>query len=241
VITGIVVALPDELSTLTSSSIEKGHYVAVTDHLLVAYSGAGEKNAQRAANLLVSHGATALISWGCAAGLAAHLKPGDLVLADEIVDADHRQVEFDRRWQSQCKKILAAHLAVQSGRLVSSNQLISSSRDKKRLHLATNAIILDMESAAVAQVATEQHLPFLAIRAVADPVSMNLPQAVQHALNEQGDIVLSKLGWFLIAHPSELVGLVKLGLHFSAAKKTLERVAKQLNTLLQLNIDSNVF
>lgn len=234
-IAGIIVALPDELDTLTSVSIEKGRCVPVADNLLVAYSGAGGKNAQAAAKLLVAKGASALISWGCAAGLAATLKPGELVLADSLLDSDYQRVPFDLRWQQHTKTVLAKTLSVQTGCLVESKQLVSSTQDKKQLHTATNAAILDMESVAVAKVALHYQMPFLAIRAVADPVSMSLPHAVQHALNDQGEIELGKLGWFLITHPSEIVGLIKLGLHFSAAKKTLARVATQLDTIINFS------
>jgi hopanoid-associated phosphorylase len=235
VIAGIIVALPDELDTLTSVSIEKGRCVPVADNVLVAYSGAGGKNAQAAAKLLVAKGASALISWGCAAGLAAPLKPGELLLADSLLDSDYQRVPFDLRWQQHTKTVLAKTLSVQTGCLVESKQLVSSAQDKRQLHTATNAAILDMESVAVAKVALHYQLPFLAIRAVADPVSMSLPNAVQHALNAQGDLELGKLGWFLITHPSEIVGLIKLGLHFSAAKKTLARVATQLDTIINFS------
>ncbi len=88
-ITGIVVALPEELTTLTSKKIDKGRCVFIADKLLVAYSGAGPVNAQAAAELLASKGATRLISWGCAAALSETLKPGDLILADKLIDADN--------------------------------------------------------------------------------------------------------------------------------------------------------
>ncbi len=232
-IAGIVVALPDELDTLTSIVIEKGTCVAVADKLLVVYSGAGEKNAHKAAELLIAKGATCLMSWGCAAGLDQSLKPGDLVLANILLDADRQRVNFDVSWHQYSKLMLQKSLKVLSGCLLESKELVSSSDEKKSLHLATNATVLDMESVAVAKVAVAHQLPFLAVRAVADPVTMSLPKAVQHALTPQGDIVLRKLGWFLVCHPSEIVGLIKLALHFSAAKKTLSKVAKQLDVLLQ--------
>ena len=62
-ITGLVVALPEELTTLTQKKIAKGRCFFITDKLLVAYAGAGPANAQSAAELLVAQGATRLISW----------------------------------------------------------------------------------------------------------------------------------------------------------------------------------
>jgi len=63
---------------------------------------------------------------------------------------------------------------------------------------------------------------------------MDLPKAINHSLNDEGDIVLSKLLLFIALHPAELPGLIKLGLHFNAAKNTLKLVAKQLDHLTAL-------
>ena len=86
-----------------------------------------------------------------------------------------------------------------------------------------------MESAAIARVALEHGLPFLVVRAIADPVAMNLPQAIDYSLDDQGEIQVEKLALFLVLHPLELPGLIKLGVHFKAAKKTLKLIARELD------------
>ena len=228
-ITGIVVALPEELTTLTSKKIDKGRCLFMADKLLVAYSGAGPVNAQAAAELLVAEGATRLISWGCAAALSESLRPGDLILADKLIDAGNIEIAVNADWHSHTKNRLATFVVVHTGCLAESKSIVSSSKDKKQLHSITGAVALDMESIAIARVARQHTLPFLAIRAIADPVNMDLPQAINYSLNDQGDIVLGKLLLFLFLHPAELPGLIKLGLHFNAAKKTLKLVARHLD------------
>jgi adenosylhomocysteine nucleosidase len=86
-----------------------------------------------------------------------------------------------------------------------------------------------MESIAIARIAQQNNLPFLAIRVIADPANMNLPKAINHSFNNEGDIVLTKLLSYMVLHPTELLGLIKLGLHFHAAKNTLKLIAKQLD------------
>lgn len=234
-IAGIVVALPEELTTLTSTRLKKGDYIKLSEHLLIAHSGAGFKNARVAAELLISQGATRLISWGCAAALADNLKPGDLTLPPTLLDANHLQIASNSAWHSYTQNLLANSLPVHSGALLESQEIVALSHEKKHLHLATNAIVLDMESVAIAKVALQNNLPFLAIRAIADPVTMDLPKAVVHALNEQGEIILPRLLSYLLVHPTELAGLIQLGLHFHAAKKTLKQVATQLDTIIAFN------
>ena len=239
-ITGIVVALPEELVTLTSKRIDKGRCVFIADKLLVAYSGAGPDNAKAAAELLASRGTTQLISWGCAAALDEALNPGDLTLADALIDADNNRIDIDSDWQRYAKNSLSKFLTVHTGCLAESKSIVSSSKDKKQLQSITGAIALDMESIAIAKVAKQYGLPFLAIRAVADPVNMNLPRAINHSLNEQGDIVLSKLLLFIALHPAEIPGLIQLGLHFKAAKNTLKLVAEHLDSMTCFNHSSTL-
>ena len=240
-ISGIVVALPEELGTLgfaRAQKIAKGSYAFITDNIAVAYSGTGPKNAQLAAELLVANGATQLISWGCAAALSTTLKPGDLTLADTLIDTEGGSDEkfcVTAGWHSYTKDLLSSSVTVHSGCLAESEKIVSLSEDKKQMRLKTDAIVLDMESIAIAKVAGKNNLPFLSIRAIADPVIMDLPKSVTYALNIEGEIVLSKLLFHLVCHPAELPGLIKLGLYFNAAKKTLKLVAKHLNTILDFN------
>jgi hopanoid-associated phosphorylase len=228
VIIGIVVALPEELTTLTAKKMAKGSCLGIADKLWVVYSGAGPANAAAAAQLLIAKGANRLISWGCAGALSGALKPGDLVLADSLIDAENVEMNVDVFWHDHAQDRLAAMLVVHTGCLAESVGIVASSKDKKQLHAVTGAVAVDMESVAIAKLAWQYAIPFLSIRAIADPVSMDLPPAISHALNAQGDIVLWKLLVFLMLHPAELPSLIRLGLHFNAAIKTLKTVAQCL-------------
>lgn len=230
-ITGIIVALPEELSTLTAKRLEKGSIGHLADKIWVVYSGAGPENARIASELLVRDGANRLISWGCAAALDLSLQPGDLVLANRCVDADQAVFDLNTGWLNHVQTLLSKQLPVRicTGMLAESKSIVASSHNKAQIANTTGAIALDMESVAIAKVAQVYDLPFLSIRAIADPLDMDLPKAVSHALNDQGEVILAKLLFFLLLHPAELPGLIKLGLHFYAAKKTLKHVAKQIN------------
>ena len=236
-ITGIVVALHQELGTLTTQKIVKGQCVFLTKTLVLVYSGAGESNAEASAKLLIAQGATRLISWGCAGALSAVLQSGDLVLADTLITAEGETIAVNADWHQHVKAVLEklaceSKFALRCGVLLESKTLVSTSHDKQHKHQQTRAIALDMESVAIAKVAQYHALPFLAIRAIADPVTMDLPKAVSHALNEQGDVQLGKLLKYLLWHPSESKGLLILGQQFNAAKHTLKLVAKELEQLI---------
>ena len=229
-ITGIIIALPDEISSLTSKKINKGECITINGNILLALSGAGPENAIKASELLLEKGANRLISWGCAAALHPDLKPGDLVLADNLLSADKQQLSIDSPWLKHVTEQLSALNPI-TGRLAESHTIVADSIDKKTIHQQSGAIALDMESIAVAKTALLNNCPTLVIRCIADPVSMSLPKAVSYALNNEGDVVLPKLLWFLLTHPSELPGLIKLGSHFNAAKNKLKLAAKQLDII----------
>ncbi len=230
-ITGIVVALPEELSTLTNKRVEKGHCVFIADRLLLTYSGAGAYNAKLAAELLVNKGATQLLSWGCAGGLVATLKPGALVVPEQLTDVDDVDIAVNPQWHRHACQLLAPLTHIHTGKIAETATIVSTSKEKQHLHSFTKALAVDMESVAIAKVACKRNLPFLSIRAIADPVTMNLPRAIAYAANSENVILMGKLLLFVALHPSDLPRLIRLGYYFNTAKSTLKRIAQKLESL----------
>ncbi|MGY6278259.1 phosphorylase family protein [Methylomonas sp. MgM2] len=223
---GIVVALPEELRTLTDKKLSRGECCRV-NNTWICYSGTGMTNAADAARSLIDKGVKRLLSWGCAAGLAKHLKPGDLIVTEHVI-SERDRFDADASWREDIQRILDKAISVKYGPLFTSAKLISRNQDKQKIHHSSQAVALDMESAAIAEVAANCNVPFIAIRSIADPANMDLPRAVQAGLNDEGQVELPKLLRFLFCHPWEIVSLIRLGLHFRAAQQTLKFVAKQL-------------
>ncbi len=230
---GIVVALPEELSSLTSHKLKQGDCCQIGGSRII-YSGAGWQNAAAAAQILVDKGVRQLISWGCAAGLSDTLNPGDLVLATRII-SEQQEFDTDDLWRQQIQQRLATHVSIHEGKLFSSAEIIGSSLLKQRIRQQSQAIALDMESAAIAETALRAHLPCLVIRSIADPVSQDLPLAVLRSLNAKGQVELPRLLRHLFWHPWETASLIRLGLNFRAAHKTLKTVARELRLQESIN------
>lgn len=228
---GIIVALPEELQTLTRRKLARGEWLSLGNDVLLAYAGAGPDNAERAAWQLIEQGADRLISWGCAAGLNPQLRPGHLVIAEQVL-FEEQSLESDKRWTHKLRCRLSQKLVVSGGTLQTESRIVASSAEKKALHGRTGADALDMESAAIASVAAAANLPCLVLRAIADPVETSLPQAVVRALDEHGQVRLGRLLQHLLLHPWEVRALIRLGWHFRAAQKTLKIVARQLNEII---------
>jgi len=232
VTTGIIVALPEEISTLTSASLQQGESIRLNNNIVLMLAGAGPENAAHAAYQLIKHnGANRLISWGCAAALVDYLTPGDLILAENLIDKNQQILACDSNWLSHTRETLK-HLSLFQEPLVESQHIIGTAEGKQRLYIETQAIAVDMESAAIARIAKQHHCPFLLVRSIADTANMNLPQAIYHAMNAEGRVDISKLLLFILKKPSEIPGLIHLGLCFSSAKKTLTAIAKHLDKIV---------
>lgn len=229
-ITGIVVALPEEISTLSAKKLSQGGVEILDEHHLLIRSGTGPENARAAACKLIEQGAVRLISWGCAAGIDPALKPGDLMLPDVLVSAAQQTLTADPAWHNHAARVLRG-CTITNVSLLESAELVSLSSEKLALHRQTGAQALDMESFAVAQAATEHRIPFLTIRAIADPATFDLPAAIAVSLDEKGEVNLNKLLKFLIFHPYEIPGLIALGLSFYKAKNSLKKAAQNLTAI----------
>ena len=233
---GIIVALVEELSTLTSKKMAKGECEYISKDIIIIYSGAGRDNATKSAKILIEKGATALISWGCAGALGLELRAGDLIFPEKILTARGQTLKITESWLAHVKKNLP--IIHRSVILVESLTPIATSEDKKKLHQQTQAIAVDMESAAIIETAQKFSVKSLVIRTIVDPVSLNLPPAINHALNTEGEIVLSRLLTHLLTHPQQLPSLIKLGLNFKTAKNKLKAVAKHLDTIGGFNLNT---
>ena len=114
---------------------------------------------------------------------------------------------------------------VYSGVLVESDRIIAREDEKRAIFAATGAIALDMESAAAARAADRFNLPFLAIRSIVDPVDVSIPPSIHTAFDENGVLNVPKMLSSALLHPTDFVGIIRLGKHFGAAMKTLGHVA----------------
>src|SRR5262249_48671724 len=158
---GIVIALPQEASMFPNHDI--GKVACIDPHLLVCVGGIGAACAQSAAQRLLEAGATSLLSWGVAAGLAPDLKPGCILLPHAVLAADRAVLPVTIGWHEQ---FYDAAFDVRP--LAEARRLLTTSAEKFAFGQALRAAAADMESAAVARVAQQAQVPFLAVRAVAD-------------------------------------------------------------------------
>lgn len=221
---GIVVSLPRELRSLTDQPIPMGAWRAISDNILVVVSGIGAERAYAAGTLLVSQGATALLSWGCAAALDERVTPGCLVLPERIISANGEIHLVSTEWHQRLYRALESKYPVCTEALIESDIVVKTSAEKRALAKRTQAAATDMESAAQARLAKDCGLPFVAIRAIVDTLSTEIPDNVLRALDPQGGVNL----WSLLTStvPADWIKIFRLGFQFNLAQRTLKKTRK---------------
>lgn len=180
----MIAALPLELAGFSGTVPEPSREVR-----WLAASGTGARRVLLAANgvgrdavasgvrtLLSARPVDAVVSTGFAGALSAELGVGDAFLAETVMDGPRR---FRGGRPAQVPD------GVRRGALVTVDRVVQSAQAKAELSVrGANAV--DMESAAVAAVASEAGVPFYCLRVISDPANSDLPLDFNRALRRDG-------------------------------------------------------
>ena len=187
----------------------------------VRVTGGVPARASEAAAALIGAGAPALLSFGLAGGLDPALAPGALILADRVHAPDGTTYPTDPDWRAR----VAATLAASEAAVVGREAALATVAEKRALFEATRAAAVDMESHRVAAAAAEAGVPFLVIRAVADPAARALPAAALVGLDRHGRARPFAVLVRLLSRPAELPALIRLAGDARAGLSSLRRAA----------------
>jgi adenosylhomocysteine nucleosidase len=194
---------------------------------LLALSGIGRAAAAAAAQALIDAGVSALMTFGMAGGLDPALKPGSVVIPCELLASDGARYVANPAWREQVAAAISPLRAVTEGNLLTSTHAIETPADKAAAFRATGAAAVDMESAAVAAIAAQHNLPFIAVRVIVDTAADMLPRAVV-AASKAGRVRLARLIGGLILAPREIGSLVRLAQRYRIAMRSLRVIGAHL-------------
>jgi hopanoid-associated phosphorylase len=201
-----------------------GEMLHLPEGILVKLSGIGVRRARLASEGLVAKGVAALLSWGSAGGLHNALSPGSLILPEKILSSNQNSFFVDVAWHERLCERLSGHIEFHTGSIIQSPTVLRTPEEKIALFNQCGAIAVDMESAAVAQVALLAGIPFMAIRAVSDPANMTIPPSAMTAIDERGRFRPFRVLQRLARHPQEICPLIRLARTFRVAQTTLATV-----------------
>jgi adenosylhomocysteine nucleosidase len=142
-------------------------------HVVLVDSGVGGARAARATELLIAgHKPAWVISAGLAGGLAPDLRRGDIVMADSVAEETGHGLAIDLLVDPA---ELAKHPRMHVGRVLTIDRIVATPAEKRSLGERHQALAVDRESFAVAEVCRAAETRFLAIRAILDPLDVELP------------------------------------------------------------------
>jgi adenosylhomocysteine nucleosidase len=197
--------------------------------LAAAASGGDAARTRAVIARLVADGATALVSFGICGGLDPALQPGCLLLPEGVRDEAGKRWAADRAWHAHIAAALATRgIGARQGDMLGADAIVASPERKAVLRRESGAIAADLESHHVARAAVESGLPFLVLRAVADPAERALPPAALIELDASGRPALAAVLLSLARHPAQLPSLLRVASDTRRALRALDRGAVAL-------------
>lgn len=145
--------------------------------ILIAETGVGRKHALKAMDELLSiHNPQWIVSAGFAAALAPHVRRGQILMPDHVLDASGNQLgvgfQIDPEVVQSTKGLLV-------GPLVTVDHLVRTSAEKESLGKQFSALGCDMETYAVAESCRRHQARFLAVRVISDALDDSLSPEVE--------------------------------------------------------------
>jgi len=201
----------------------------------VIVSGPGRKAARRAAEVLIAgHAPRIVVSSGFAGGLVEAVKRGEFVVASEIVDAAGERIAVDAG-DALRGGVGAESEGVHVGRFVTVDEIVTTPEAKRALGEKHDAIAVDMESLAVADVCACEGVRFAVIRIVSDAVGDALPAEVSNLIKQKS--LAGRLGAVagaMFNRPSSIKDIYKLK---EDALIASDRLAKYLEGVVPRLVD----
>lgn len=191
---------------------------------LIICCGLGPDAAHQAATQAVTQGATALLSFGIAAGLDPALEAGAVVAASYVHDGK-KALLGDAAWGERLLQALSPLCAISRNPIAHAHEVLMTPEEKARVRTQTGASIADMESYGIAQCAEAHHLPFTTVRVVADTSEDSLPEIAVKATRANGSVDVMKSVISALTHPTQIPELIQLGRRTQIAQREMRRLA----------------
>jgi len=212
--------------------IEKAHARAKRPAPPLACAGANAERARGRAAHFIAQGAEVVISFGLCGGLDPDLRPGDLLLADDVAHGPGHPTAVSAPLRAHLlTRLRDAGLTVTGGTLLGSDTPVATADEKRALFDKTGARAVDMESHGVAIAAHAAGAQILVVRAVADPAERNVPKAALAAVGADGRLRIFRAIATMYVRPWEGPAMIRLAYEARLGFDTLERVAADTDLL----------
>jgi nucleoside phosphorylase len=147
----------------------RGGFLGETIRLAIAEAGEGYASHRAATELLINeHRPAWILAIGFSSSLTTDIKPGDIVLSNEISDTHVNSLPV--------KCTLAPRKRIHVGKLIVADHHPITPAEKSALAEKFPGLAVDTSSLAVAQVCQERNVRFMAIRGIVDTLEEEIPE-----------------------------------------------------------------
>ena len=194
--------------------------------ILVVQTGVGPERARTAARDVPD--ARAFLSCGCAGALAPWLRPGDVVVASSIVPVggDGRAADPMPADTGVAASAAACGIRIHVGAFVSTPTVLWTAREKASTGVA-DALVVEMEGAALAAEARARGIPFMAVRVVLDVQAQAVP-ALDVLDEATGEIRMARAAAAVALRPWAWPAVARLARQTRVAERSLRAVVAAL-------------
>ena len=214
---GIVAALRREIAPLVRGrkAVWRGQQdrrilIFESDGWVAGCGGIGKEAAQAVSKVLIDeYGVNALISCGLAGGLTSQMKLAQTFVAGLVIDATS-----GKEWSNAAGAVT----------LVSFPSILGP-QEKREVASKFSAQAVDMEAAAVAEVASQAGVPFVALKSISDELDFPMPP-LQRFIKTNGSLAKARLLWFLLLRPWHWQAAIALARNSRVASLALTQVLR---------------
>lgn len=180
----------------------------------------GPADLETARQQLLASSPAGLLSFGFAGGLAPNLPAGTILLPQRLRarDGGYRMVDVD--WHRRAASQIDVAPGIESGDLLEAAGVIGTPAHKHSLHVTTGAVAVDMESVALADLASGAGIPFLALRAIIDTADDTVPSAFVAIPGRSGQLRWAPVLLAAAGHPWAMLRFTRA---YQAAARALRR------------------
>lgn len=229
--------MPAELPVLIVTGLKQEARIAAGPGLTVICSSSNPVQLREMMTSFDPASIRGILSFGVAGGLNPQLRSGDIVIASEIVAADHRWSTAAALTENLIALPVKGRRKVVHGVLAGVEEVVLGQLGKAALRATTGADAVDMESHIAARYAQNHGLPFAALRVISDPAHRALPELAASALKPDGNVDLWKVMRGIARKPSEIRALVHSGRDFNRALRGLKGYRNYLDGSGHLRAD----
>jgi len=228
---GLIAAMPEEIKPLLRrvgkvtkrrfGSFRGYHFKRGGKEIFIIESGIGAAKAKEATRILIEAATPGVIlNFGFGGAALPGPTVGDIVAAERVFAFENGQF----REQAGLVSGLTANVAVtleqqrrrgcfcfHCGTFITTGEVVGKSALAQLLPVTTTNPVLEMETAAVAQVAYELNISVAAVRAISDGADENLDFSIADFTDKEMRISIRKIFWALARKPRILPQLLRLG------------------------------